>query len=63
MSDLAQWQSDEAIIRQAIASSISDALFLEVRKRETVMGMWEAVEDCRNNRVHRCVRPFQDALV
>lgn len=49
-SDLAQWQSDEAIIRQVIASSISDSLFLEVRKKETAMGMWEAVKDQREKK-------------
>ena len=49
-SDLSRWQSDETIIRQAIAMSISDSLFLEVRKKETVMGMWEAVKDQREKK-------------
>ena len=49
-SDLSQWQSDEAIIRQAIATSISDSLFLEVRKKETAMRMWEAVKDQREKK-------------
>jgi hypothetical protein len=35
--DSAHWQSDEAIIRQVIASSISDSLFLEVRKKEMAL--------------------------
>ena len=48
--DLAQWQSDEAIIRQAIAMSISDSLYLEVKKKETAMGMWEAVKDQREKK-------------
>ena len=33
-----------------IAMSISDSLFLEVRKKETVMGMWEAVKDQREKK-------------
>src|SRR5271168_88594 len=49
-SDLARWESDEAMIRQAIASSISDSLFLEVRKKKTGMEMWEAVKDQREKK-------------
>ena len=49
-SALSKWQSEEAIIRQAIASTISDSLFLEVRKKETAVGMWEAVKDQREKK-------------
>ena len=49
-SELSRWQSDEAIVRQAIASTISNSLFLEVRKRETALGMWEAVKDQREKK-------------
>ena len=49
-SNFAQWQSDEAIIRQVIASSILDSLFLEVRKKEMAMGMWEAVKEQRKKK-------------
>src|SRR6202522_4312065 len=49
-SDLARWESDEAMIRQAIASSISDSLFLEVKKKKTGMEMWEAVKDQREKK-------------
>src|SRR5271155_2582984 len=38
------------MIRQAIASSISDSLFLEVRKKKTGMEMWEAVKDQREKK-------------
>jgi hypothetical protein len=41
---LTKWQVEEAIIRQAIASIIPDSLFLEVRKKETALEMWEAVK-------------------
>jgi hypothetical protein len=47
---LSKWQSDEAIIRQAIASTISDSLFLEVRKKESAYEMWEAVKDQREKK-------------
>lgn len=49
-SNLARWRSDEAIIRQAIASTISDSLFLEVRRNESAKGMWEAVRDQREKK-------------
>src|ERR1700678_980708 len=46
-AELLRWQSGEAIVRQAIASMISDSLFLEVRKRESAKEMWDAVRDQR----------------
>ena len=39
---LSRWRSDKAIIRQAIASTIPDSLFLEVRKKEMAFEMWKA---------------------
>ena len=48
--EMSKWQSEEAIIRQAIASTISDSLFLEVRKTDTALGMWEAVKGQREKK-------------
>src|ERR1700678_1033216 len=47
---LLRWRSGEAIVRQAIASMISDSLFLEVRKRESAKEMWDAVRDQREKK-------------
>src|ERR1700678_1025747 len=49
-AELSRWRSGEAIIRQAIASTISDSLFLEVRKRESAKEMWDAVRDQREKK-------------
>src|ERR1700678_4098222 len=49
-AELLRWQSGEAIVRQAIASTISDSLFLEVRKRESAKEMWDAVRDQREKK-------------
>ena len=47
---LSKWKSDEAIIKQAIATVILDSLFIEVRKKETVFLMWEAVKNQREKK-------------
>src|SRR5271169_7038736 len=47
---LLKWETDEAIIRQAIATIIPDSLFLEVRRAETVLTMWEAVRNQRKKK-------------
>ena len=44
------WKSNEAIIRQGIASTILDSLFLEVRKEVTVIKMWKAVKEKREKK-------------
>ena len=44
---ISRLEANKAIIRQVMASSILDSLFLEVRKKETAIGMWEAVKDQR----------------
>jgi gag-polypeptide of LTR copia-type len=49
-AELSRWRSGEAIVRQAIASTISDSLFLEVRKRESAKEMWDAVRDQREKK-------------
>src|SRR5271168_512426 len=47
---LSKWKSDEAIIKQAIATVIPDSLFIEVRKKETAFLMWEAVKNQREKK-------------
>ena len=47
---LSKWKSDEAIIKQAIATVILDSLFIEVRKKETAYLMWEAVKSQREKK-------------
>ena len=47
---LLRWQSNEAIIKQAIVSTIPDSLFLEVRKIDTALEMWEAVKEKREKK-------------
>src|ERR1700678_797924 len=49
-AEIARWRSGEAIVRQAIASTISDSLFLEARKRESEKEMWDAVRDQREKK-------------
>ena len=49
-TEMSRWQSDEAIIKQAIASTIADSLFLELRKKETAVGMWKAVKSSREKK-------------
>src|SRR5882762_1953369 len=38
-----KWMMGEAVVRQAIATTIPDSLFIEVRKEVTARLMWEAV--------------------
>src|SRR5277367_2987310 len=47
---LSKWEIEEAIIRQALASVIPDSLFLEVRRKETALSMWDAVRDQREKK-------------
>ena len=37
------WLTGEAVIKQAIATTISDSLFIEIQKEVTARLMWEAV--------------------
>ena len=48
--EMLRWQSDEAIIKQAIASTISDSLFLELSEKGTAFKMWEAVKSQREKK-------------
>ena len=50
--ELFRWKQEEAIVKQAIASLIPDSLFLEVRRKETAMEMWEAVKSQREKKSH-----------
>ena len=38
------WQTREAVLKQAIMSTIPDSLFFDVQKELTVKLMWDAVE-------------------
>jgi hypothetical protein len=46
------WQTGEAVLKQAIASTIPDSLFLDVRKELTVKLMWDAVTNKREKKSH-----------
>ncbi|KAJ7107822.1 hypothetical protein C8R44DRAFT_637168 [Mycena epipterygia] len=39
------WKSEQAIIKQGLASVLPDSLFLKVKGVETAKGMWEKVKD------------------
>ena len=39
-----KWVTNEAVIKQAIATTIPDSLFIEVRKEVMAHLMWEAVQ-------------------
>ncbi|KAJ7200145.1 hypothetical protein GGX14DRAFT_466873, partial [Mycena pura] len=39
------WKSEQAIIKQGIATCIPDALFLKVKGAKTALLMWEKVKD------------------
>ena len=45
-----KWEMEENIVKQALASVIPDSLFIEVRRKETVALMWDAVKDQREKK-------------
>ena len=45
-----RWEMEESIVKQALASVIPDSLFIEVRKQETVLEMWNAVKNQREKK-------------
>jgi hypothetical protein len=47
---LSIWQTGEAVLKQAIASTIPDSLFLDVRKELTAKLMWDAVTNKREKK-------------
>jgi hypothetical protein len=40
-----KWEMEKNIVKQALASVISDSLFIEVRRKEMAVLMWDAVRD------------------
>ena len=46
---LTKWEMEENIVKQALALVIPDSLFIEVRKMETALSIWDAV---RNRQMH-----------
>ena len=48
-ASLTKWEMKN-IVKQAIASLIPDSLFIEVRRKETVLTMWDAVRDQREKK-------------
>ena len=44
---LTKWEMEENIVKQALASVIPDSLFIEVRRMETALSMWDAVRNQR----------------
>src|SRR5271168_1895617 len=47
---LTKWEMEENIMKQALASVIPDSLFIEVRKMETALSMWDAVRNQREKK-------------
>jgi hypothetical protein len=45
IQDLREWESAEAIVKQGIAGTIPDSLFLKVKGELTAAGMWKKVKD------------------
>ena len=47
---LTKWEMEENIVKQALASVIPDSLFIEVRRMETTLSMWDAVRNQREKK-------------
>ena len=45
-----KWDMEENILKQALASVIPDSLFIEVRRKETALAMWDAVKGQREKK-------------
>jgi len=45
-----KWEMEENIIKQALASVIPDSLFVEVRRKETALSMWDAIKNQREKK-------------
>ncbi|KJA13861.1 hypothetical protein HYPSUDRAFT_151087, partial [Hypholoma sublateritium FD-334 SS-4] len=43
--ELKMWKQEEAIVKQQIAGTISDTLFLKIRSLPTAEEIWTALED------------------
>ena len=49
---VAKWEMEESIVKQALALVIPDSLFIEVKKQETALEMWNAVKGQREKKSH-----------
>jgi len=49
-AEQSKWMMGEAVIKQAIATTIPDSLFLEIRRETTARLMWEAVREKREKK-------------
>ena len=47
---LTKWEMEENIVKQALALVIPDSLFIEVRKMEMALSMWNAVRNQREKK-------------
>ena len=45
-----KWEMEENIVKQALVLVIPDSLFIEVRRKETVVLMWDAVKNQREKK-------------
>ena len=43
--ELKEWKTSEAVVKQQIASTIPDSLFLKIRAKGTAYNIWKALED------------------
>src|ERR1700678_1431202 len=49
-ASITKWEMEENIMKQALASVIPDSLFIEGRKMETALSMWDAVRNQREKK-------------
>jgi gag-polypeptide of LTR copia-type len=47
-----KWEMEENIVKQALVSVILNSLFIEVRRKETVVLMWDGFRDQREKKSH-----------
>ena len=40
--ELKEWKQGEAVVKQQIATTISDSLFMKIRGKGTALKIWEA---------------------
>ncbi|KIM60341.1 hypothetical protein SCLCIDRAFT_50863, partial [Scleroderma citrinum Foug A] len=49
---LKPWIKDDGYVKQVIAASLPESLFLHVQKEETAKGVWDALMNLFQNRSH-----------
>jgi hypothetical protein len=49
-AELKEWKRGEAIVKQQIAATISDSLFMKIRDRGTALEIWEALQNNFQNK-------------